>query len=415
MPKLAPLPLYLLLSFFTSLLFSLIFVAASFYEVKVVGLNGLQLALSGTTLEVTILLFEIPTGVIADVYSRRLSIIIGYFTMGLGFLLEGLFPVFGAVLLASGLWGLGFTFTSGATQAWLSDELGEKTANQALLKGNQADLAGAFVGMLLAAPLGNWMVKAPIVTGGLGLLVFGFFLALAMPETRFAPTRAEDRNTFQHMVDIFRRGAQTLRSRPALRAILGVGLVFGLYSEGWDRLWVKHLLDSFSLPNLFGFNEIAFFSLLRAAGILLSLLLTRQMEKRLDTAHAPSLAKGLFWLTALLGLVVIGFTFAPWLPLAATAILLVSLARNLIAPLYDAWVNQRLDSDTRATVISMSGQVDALGQIASGPLAGAVSLWSVQAAIRFAGLLLSPALWLIARAETAASLQAENAPPKETP
>ena len=71
---------------------------------------------------------------------------------------------------------------------------------------------------------------------------------------------------------------------------------------------------------------------------------------------------------------------------------------SLTGPLYIAWVNQRLDSDTRATIISMSGQVDAIGQIASGPLAGVVSLWSVQAAIAFASFLLTPALPLIRRA-----------------
>jgi hypothetical protein len=46
----------------------------------------------------------------------------------------------------------------------------------------------------------------------------------------------------------------------------------------------------------------------------------------------------------------------------------------------------------------MSGQVDAIGQIASGPIAGLVSLYSVQAAIAFAGILITPALPLIARA-----------------
>jgi DHA3 family tetracycline resistance protein-like MFS transporter len=86
------------------------------------------------------------------------------------------------------------------------------------------------------------------------------------------------------------------------------------------------------------------------------------------------------------------------LAVAVAAILLVSITRNVLGPLYNAWVNQRLDSDTRATVISMSGQVDAIGQIASGPLAGLVSRWSVQAAIAFASFLLTPALPLIKKA-----------------
>jgi DHA3 family tetracycline resistance protein-like MFS transporter len=70
----------------------------------------------------------------------------------------------------------------------------------------------------------------------------------------------------------------------------------------------------------------------------------------------------------------------------------------MIEPLYTAWVNQRLDSRVRATVISMSGQVDAVGQVAGGPLVGLVgSLFSVQAAIALTGFILSPVLALLAR------------------
>jgi len=129
--KLDAYKLYIGLQFFNSLFFSMIFVVTSFYEATVAGLSGLQLVLVGTTVELTILLFEVPTGVVADAYSRRLSIIIGYFIMGLAFIVEGLFPFFAPIVLAQVLWGIGYTFTSGATQAWLSDEIGEENANRA--------------------------------------------------------------------------------------------------------------------------------------------------------------------------------------------------------------------------------------------------------------------------------------------
>lgn len=398
MPKIPAYRLYMALTFLTALFFSMIFVVMSFYEATVAGLSGLQLVLVGTTLEVVILLCEVPTGVVADAYSRRLSIVIGYFIMGLAFIIEGLFPYFGTILLASGLWGLGYTFTSGAQQAWLSDEIGEQAANRAFLRANKFDLAGAFIGMLIAIPLGNFAVGLPILAGGAALLLLGGFLAMFMPETRFAPTRPEDRNTWQHMGDIFRKGVAAVRQRPTLMVVLGVGFIYGLYSEGWDRLWVKYLVDSFAVPSLFGMNEIAFLGILRAAGMIFSILVTHRVEKHLDASHAPSIAKGMTWLTALLALGIFTFAFAPSLAMAVAAILLVSITRNVLGPLYDAWVNQRLDSDTRATVISMSGQVDAIGQIASGPLAGIVSLWSIQAAIAFASFLLTPALPLIGRA-----------------
>ena len=396
--KLDAYKLFIGLQFFNSMFFSMIFVVASFYEATVAGLSGLQLVLVGTTVEVTILLFEVPTGVVADAYSRRLSIIIGYFIMGLAFIVEGSFPRFVPILLAQVLWGIGYTFTSGATQAWLSDEIGEENANRAFLRANKFDLAGALVGMLIAIPLGNIAVNLPIVSGGVMVAMIAVALTLFMSEHGFKPVRREDRNTWQHMGDIFKKGLNAVRTRPTLLAILGVGLVYGLYSEGWDRLWVKYLVDHFTLPSIFGMNEVAFFGLLRAGGMVLSILATRIVEKRLDANHAPSVARYMLGITVLLSAAILLFAFSPALVVSILAVWLVSITRNVMEPLYNAWVNQRLDSDTRATVISMSGQVDAIGQVASGPIAGLISLWSIRAAITGASLLLIPALPLITRA-----------------
>ena len=70
------------------------------YQVSVVGLNPLQLVLVGTVLEVSYFLLEMPTGVVADVYSRRLSILIGFILTGLGFILAGAIPRFDTLLLS---------------------------------------------------------------------------------------------------------------------------------------------------------------------------------------------------------------------------------------------------------------------------------------------------------------------------
>ncbi len=405
--KLDAYKLYLGLQFLTGLSFSMIFVVASFYEATVAHLSGLQLVLVGTTLEVTVLLFEVPTGVVADAYSRRLSIIIGFFLMGVAFLIEGFFPVFALILLTQVLWGLGYTFTSGATQAWLSDEIGEENANRAFLRGNQFDLAGSLAGMLVAIPLGNLAVNLPILVGGAAITATALALALFMPEHGFKPARRESRNTFQHMADIFKKGMSVTRSHPTLLAVLGIGFIYGLYSEGWDRLWVKYLVDNFTLPSIFGMNEVAFFGFLRAGGMLLSIAATRQVEKRLDASHAPSIARAMLWITVLLSAAIFTFAFSPALAVSVLAVLMVSITRNVMEPLYNAWVNQRLDSETRATVISMSGQVDAIGQIASGPVAAFISLSSIRAAITMASLLLTPALPLIVRANR---LHADNRP-----
>ena len=106
---------------------------------------------------------------------------------------------------------------------------------------------------------------------------------------------------------LFRKGIAAVRSRPALMSILGIGLIYGLYSEGWDRLWVKFLVDKFTIPSVFGMNEVAFLGLLRAGGMVISILVTRQVEKRLDASHAPSIARAMWGITALLSLAIFAF------------------------------------------------------------------------------------------------------------
>src|SRR6185312_2528421 len=100
----------------------------------------------GTTLELACFLFEIPTGIVADLYSRRLSIIIGFVLIGAGFLLQGLVPAFLAILAAQVLWGVGFTFTSGADQAWITDEIGTERAATVFVRSQQISLAAQIAG-----------------------------------------------------------------------------------------------------------------------------------------------------------------------------------------------------------------------------------------------------------------------------
>jgi DHA3 family tetracycline resistance protein-like MFS transporter len=116
----------------------------------------------------------------------------------------------------------------------------------------------------------------------------------------------------------------------------------------------------------------------------------------------------MFLITGLISASLIGFALSPLLGLALGLYLLIDLLRDIAMPLYTAWVNQKLDSGTRATVLSMSGQVDAIGQIAGGPAVGLVArTFSVVAAITTSGLLLSPALFLVGRANAHSPEQVE--------
>jgi len=394
-----PSNIYLFIASAASVFFPMIFVASSLYQITVAGLTPLQLVLIGTTLEVAVFVFEIPTGIIADIYSRRLSIIIGYILMGLGFLVEGFFPAFLPILIAQVIWGLGYTFTSGAEEAWISDEIGEDKANRLFLRATSVGLYASLFGMGLAVLVGGENISVPIRLGGLGLILLGIILIFTMPETGFKPAPSEERNTWNQMVFTFKEGITAVRSRPRLITILGIGLIYGLYSEGFDRLWVKHIVDSFELPVIFAGSQVAFFGALRAVGTIATIIAMRWVEKRLDTSQPQAIGRAMLIVTGLVSVSLIGFAISPILGLSLSIYLLITILRRITGPLYTAWINQKLDSGTRATVLSISGQVDAIGQIGGGPGVGLIAkLVSVTAALITSGLLLSPALLLIRKA-----------------
>ena len=95
---------------------------------------------------------------------------------------------------------------------------------------------------------------------------------------------------------------------------------------------------------------------------------------------------------------VFALTGSTWLAIAA--LLGVFFARDLTGPLYTTWLNQQItDSSVRATVLSLSGQANAVGQAGGGPVLGAIgNVWGIGAALAAGAAAIAPALGLYARA-----------------
>ena len=250
-PKLDAVLVYLAVRCLGSVAFAMYAVVASVYRIVEAGLDPLQLILVGTVLEVSTFVFEIPTGVVSDVYSRRLSLIIGAFLVGAGFIVEGLFPVFGAVLAAQFLWGVGSTFGSGAEQAWIADETGGERTGQVFIRGSEVAQIGSIVGIAAGVVLASGYIRLPVpdlalplLAGGSIYFALGLLMALTMPEDGFRPVARRDVGSWTTMVRVFAAGVRIVRRRPTLAAILAIALFYGASSEPIDRLWnLQHAHD----------------------------------------------------------------------------------------------------------------------------------------------------------------------------
>ena len=389
---------YLFSEFTIAVLFSMMFTVDAVYQVETVGLNALQLVLVGTALEISAFLFEVPTGVVADVFSRRLSIIIGMFIMGLGFVVEGSFPFFAPILLAQVLWALGYTFTSGATEAWIADEVGEAQAGQAFLRAGQIAAIGSLIGILPGVLIGLLGANIPIVLGGALLMAWGAVLIVVMPETGFKPTPRENRNTFQSMTHTFKSGLRVVRGKPALINILTIGFILGLYSEGFDRLWTPHVLNDITLPAVGNLEPVVWMGVIRGIGMLIGIGITEVVRRRVDTSRHGPVARAVLMLIGGMVAGLLAFALTGNFVIALIAFWGFSSLRRTLGPLYTAWVNQHAESNVRATVISMASQIDALGQILAGPIVGAIGLaLGIPVSLTICAIVLATALPLLIR------------------
>ncbi len=393
------------MSGFGALFFSIFATVSSIYRIQDAGLNPFQLLLVGTVLEATCLLFEIPTGIVADTYSRRLSVIIGTVLIGAGFMLEGAFPVLLTILLAQVVWGIGATFTSGAEEAWIADEMGETGIGKVFMRAAQFGQFGALIGIVASVAIASINLSLALLVSGALFVALGIFLAFVMPETNFTRVPESERNSWQSMGDTLKEGVGTVRGKPVLVTLLVIAAVWGAASEGLDRLWEAHLLANFTFPALGNLSIIVWIGIINAAGMLLSMGVTEVARRRIDSDSHIAAAKALLAMTILMSGTIVVFALAGNFTLALAAFIATVTLRRVNRPIYAAWLNQSLTPRVRATVFSMAGQADALGQIVGGPVIGLIATFgSLRIAMVAVAVIAMPQIVLYLRTLRAAPL-----------
>jgi MFS transporter, DHA3 family, tetracycline resistance protein len=377
------------------------FTIMAVYLVQDVGLNPLELVLIGTVGEISYFLLEVPTGAIADSYSRRASVILGLIASGASMIVFGLTHDYPILLVATVLWGLGSALQSGAYEAWITDEHGLDGITGVFLRGAQFAYSGAIVGAILGVAVATQDLGAALLVGGAIVIATGVVCILVMPERGFQRRPAAERlSAARELKRNAVAGARLIRGHHILLLIVGITFFFGAASEGLDRLWEAHLIRDVGLPDFWGLDPVVWFGVFNVVGLAAGVVITTLLLPRLAYAGNAQLATALLVVTGILSVGMIVFGLATAFAVAAGAYLVARLARRIDEPLYAAWLNRNIeDSSVRATVNSLVGQSDAVGEIAGGPAIGVVgTLSGMRAALAASGLLLTPALALYARA-----------------
>ena len=216
-----------------------LWLALTVFWIVELDLSPTRLILLGVVLEGAVLLSETPTGVVADVYSRRKSLIVAQVIMGVAFIWGFASTNFWVILPAQGLIGFGWTFRSGADTAWVTDELrgsqemDHDDIERLLLKRHRWGMIVSLIVGPLTIAFGWWQsVQAVGIVLSVAYIGVALWMTVAMSEDHFTPGRERG----QGAVETLRSGIQVVRTVPRLRVLVFVILLLYMGSEVFDRL-----------------------------------------------------------------------------------------------------------------------------------------------------------------------------------
>ncbi|NJN52690.1 MAG: MFS transporter [Gammaproteobacteria bacterium] len=235
-------------------------------------------------------------------------------------------------------------------------------------------------------------------------------MALLMPEHGFQPVQADARGSWRAMRTTFLAGARQVRARPLLVTVFAITLIYGAFTEGFDRLWTPFLIESFEFPSLGGIDPVSWWGILAAVATVGSFLVTRFARRHIDIDNHLKLTWALGAMTAGIGVVAIGIAHADSFLWAVVGYWLLTALRSARGPFSTAWLNRELPKGARATLLSMNGQADAVGQAVGGPIVGVVAKEiAISVALTVSALVLVPTLWLYRKAAGLGTVTATEA------
>lgn len=313
------------------------------------GLDVFQINAVLATYGITVVLFEVPTGAIADVFGRRLAFVLGCAVRSAAYALYTLAHDFRTCVMAEFVDAIGTTLVSGALDAWMVDTTraaGETRPLDAVFA--RAAVVGRalmIAGGVAAGYLADVSLVLPWFVAATAFAATGSAGALLMRGDRAAAARpASVRHTALAGLGIVRRS-------PVLLVLCAVSLATAFGSVPIHMIWPGRLRDLGAEQfHLIGW-VVAFLNVASLAGSAAVPRLLRRARRETVLAAAAC------WRAAVLA----GLARATGLGPAIAGVLLQEVAFGLTDPVHVAWANEHVAAGERATVLSVRSTFVMLG------------------------------------------------------
>ncbi|MGH2827311.1 MAG: MFS transporter [Actinomycetota bacterium] len=327
------------------------------------GLSIFEVFVANAVFTAAMALFEIPTGVVADTRGRRASFLLSEATLAVGTLAYvGVAAIEGGLLLfclAGVILGLGYTFYSGAVEAWLVDALKatgfEHELDGVFARAGMVSSVAMVVGTVGGGVLGQVDLSLPYVARAvLVLMAFGVGLR-TMHDTGFTPRTLRMKGIGGEMKKVASAGMTYGWRTPAVRLLVMESfLTWGFFSWAWYA-WQPYFLELYGEDAIWLSGLIAaLFALAGIAGNALVGRLAKPGRRRTTILLC-------FSAVTTATMVATGAVQSFWV--TVPIFLLGALAGGVLEPVRQTYLHQSIPTSERATLVSFDSLLGSLGSV----------------------------------------------------
>ncbi|MDD3663544.1 MAG: MFS transporter [Candidatus Pacebacteria bacterium] len=333
------------------------------------GMNLLEINIINAFFMIFVIITEMPTGSFADNFGRHRSLSLACLLLSLGFLIYFFSSSFILFICAEIILALGHTFSSGALEAWLVDSLNNRNQSQLAMKVFSIEPTfksiGLIIGVLIGSIIGDFNLGLPWLISAIFMFII-FILSLFLKENyrQNSNKNTEKNNLKKQLTVAWRYG---LRNKDLVFIMMFIAcLNFSIQALNmqWPLLFQNsYNFSSFKLGWLF-------------VGVTFSISLGGYISYRLKSIFTEKQAIIIPQVFTAIAIMLCAYSNS--IIITVNLFLLHELGRGVIKPLEQDFINCRIESNNRATLLSLHSvfiKIGALlGLIISGLIASISSI-----------------------------------------
>ncbi len=320
------------------------------------GLNEFEVNMVNVSYFVTLFLFEIPTGIFADVYGRKKSFLISCALLSLSMLMYSMSENFWQFSVSEMIGAIGSTFHSGAFRAWFVDSVKHHGYEGKFSNIFSWESTTRSISCMISAVIGGYLsdiaYQIPWLLGGIFYIITFIISSIIMKEEYFKHKYHSISETFTKMKETTIDSVTFARDNKIFRFVILIGSIQAFCIMTSNMQWQKIFIDKLNLNSYMG---------ILMAVIQIFVIIGNQISRKNIFGFSDNEKKGMAISQFVIGIGMIITVLSQNFPTILTFFLLHELGRGMFNPIKEAYLQENIPSKDRATIGSFESMYIHIG------------------------------------------------------